>query len=288
MVKRKHRHPKLRDPRRRVVLIARIAVVYVIMAAGAAWAAGYFQVPLYEGAAARPTVWLWSIWTVYYLAPFGFAALYGFLFRPFWAGFRDFLLTILALQLLYSFSINMLRWEYLQKARVQGRWSQNDKLKIAAFQNRYLDQNQDGLKDELQVRVTCDLTRIRRGEYLIDAAVVPGGANSPLVLEGGGMVKVEARGEKNMFVQTFSVRPQGGLAPAIGHDLHFQLKFILSRIISVDDRGTWLRQLGRWSPYFRTTGWDGSDPAISDNWIVLESVTRPEVFLLRVPEEQRE
>lgn len=284
---KKHPEPFLLDPQRRIFLIARVVLLYIVMVVATIKIVLAYNFPLFKGDYYTfPTIWLWVIWALYYVAPFFFAILYGIWFRPFWQGFRNLLIAIVAVQLLYSFSVSMVRWDYLKKFEHRNRWSANDRLKIRSFKSQYLDKNQDGFKDELNMTAEFDLSKIRGGEYLIHATIVPGGGLSPLLIEGGGTIKIEKRADNNIFVQQFIVTPRTGQGVVYGNDFQFQIKIFLSRIINVDDQTTKLLQWTRWSPYFRETNWDGSDPEISGDWKVLESVLRPEFFILRVPPEE--
>ncbi len=273
------------DEQARIYLIARLVVVYFVTIAAVAWGTVYYQLPLYKGDFLRwPTPWLWTIWFLYYVLPFVLAIVYGLTFRPFWRGFRNLWVTIIVVQLLFSFGANAFRMDYLQKILRKARWSHGDDIKIKNFIFKYFDRNQDGLKEELRVRAVFDLTQLRPGEYLLDASLINDEGKAGvewLSLQGGETVKLAMREDKNVFQEEFVISPIQGVAPTY-EEINFRIRLILSRIINVDEYGLRLFQFTRWSPFLRKTDWEGNDPEVYGDWIVLGRFTQPNVFTLRV------
>ena len=283
-MKNKTDYPLEIDEQARIFLITRLVIVYVATIVAVAWGTFYYKLALYAGNYMRwPTPWLWTIWFLYYVLPFVLAIVYGLTFRPFWRSFRNFWTTIIVIQLLYSFGASVLRWDYVQKVQHKGRWSRNDVIKIKNFASKYFDRNQDGLKEELRVRAVFDLTQMRPGEYVLDASFVAEegkGGVEWLRLEGGETVKFAMREDKNIFQEEFVIAPLQGVGPTY-EDVNFRIRFILSRIVTVDEQGLRLLQFTRWSPFLRKTDWEGADPELYGDWIVLGRFIQPDVFTLR-------
>lgn len=279
------------DRQARVLLTAGILVIYIITVIAVALAIDHFNPSLYNGEFYTfPNVLMLSVWFLYYVAPVILAVIFGLVFRPFWPSFRNLLLAILTVQLLVSFTFAMMHWEYLQKFQKQNRWKRNDRLRLVELAPKQYDLNEDGFLDQITVSPIFDFTKIHPGEYVLHAAIVPGGGFSPFLIDGGGTFKIVTRGPRaeNKITKDFTIKPRSdrGTDVTTWEEKTFQIKFMLFRVATVDEKGKKLLRLTRWSPFLRTTDWEGGDPKITGDMILLDTLTTTEAFTLRAPEMQ--
>lgn len=274
------------DQQARVFLAANILVIYVLTVVASALAIDHFQAPLFTGDLDKtPNILMLSIWFLYYAAPLILASIFGILFRPFWPSFRNLLVAILTIQFLFSFTVCMLRWDYLRKFNANNLWRKNDKIKVLDLDPKHYDLNEDGFLDQIKLSPVFDFTKIRPSEYVMDAALVPSGGSSPFTIDGGGAFVVSERGDKNKITKDFVIKPRTdhGTAVHLYQDASFQVKFLLFRVVTIDKKGKKLLGFTRWSPYLRSTTWQGSDPQIFADMILLNNKTTTEKFTLPAP-----
>ncbi len=200
------------DDQSRLTLTARIVSLYSLIVLSVIGAIVYYQAPisLENGRSGSPTV-LYFVWFLYYGLPFVLAVIFGCLFRPFRKSFRNILFAIFFMQLLYSFTVSMLRWEYLQNFNNARRWKKSDRIKIMDLTPQQFDRNQDGFIEEVKLNAVFDFTKIRPGEYLLDAAIVSDSSVSPFEIDGGGLFAIEKTGADNMISREFDITVRNDL-----------------------------------------------------------------------------
>ncbi|MCB9771342.1 MAG: hypothetical protein H6754_02170 [Candidatus Omnitrophica bacterium] len=264
------------DEQGRIYLTARAVVFYFLLVGAVIGTIITSKTPL-----TNDIVWIIKI--LYYVLPLILALIFAYLFRPFWKSFRNILFTILVVQFLYSFCVNMMRWDYLQKQSDKNHWKKSDRIKVIKHNAKYFDRNSDGFLDELVLDLTMDFTKIRTGDYLLHGVVVPGASLSPFSIDGGGEFKITERGAKNILARSFVITPRSDLGRIPYEMKNFQVKLMLFRVLSVDEYGHKLLQFARWAPFLRKTNWQGEDKAIYGDWVLLHDVTSPDVFTLRTP-----
>lgn len=271
-----------RDDPSRMILVAQVVSLYFLTVIGVVAAIVYYQVPIYQGEwYAWPTPALFLVWFLYYGVPFVLASIFGFLFRPFSKSFRNIFFAILMIQLFFSFILMTLRWDYLQNFNNKNRWKKSDRITIEKITPRQFDRNQDGYIEEIRLNVVFDFTRLRPSDYLLHAAIVPGGSLSAFVVDGGGAFSITKTGGENKFEREFVVTPRTDLGPLPIGLQNFQLKFLLFRIVAIDEYGKNILALARWSPFLRSTHWDGVDQEIYEDWRPLDNKITPDVFSMR-------
>ncbi|MCB9757900.1 MAG: hypothetical protein H6753_05710 [Candidatus Omnitrophica bacterium] len=272
------------DDQARLILTARIVSLYCLIVFSVISAIVYYQAPisLENGRSGSPAI-LYFVWFLYYGLPFVLAVIFGCLFRPFRKSFRNILFAIFFMQLLYSFTVSMLRWEYLQDFNKARGWKKSDRIRIADLTPQQFDRNQDGFIEELKLNVVFDFTKIRPGEYLLDAAIVSDAAVSPFEINGGGLFTIDKTSADNMISREFDITVRADLESAVYVMQTFQVKLLLFRIISIDERGKNVLAFSRWSPFFRSTNWDGSDAEIYADWVLFDKQVLPNIFSLRAP-----
>ncbi len=270
------------DDQTRIILIARVVGVYFLTVSGVIGVILYNAIPLFDQRS-RPSAFMLVVWFLYYVAPWILAVSFGVMFKPFWKSFRNIFFTILSIQLLYSFTVSMLRWDYRESFSNQFHWKKSDKIKIIKLTPLQFDRDGDGFIEEVKVTADFDFKKIRPGEYLLDGVIVPGASLSPYLIEGGGIFTINKTGEANIISKDFIVTPRKDKSDVSLALQNFQIKFILFRIVHVSERGKKILQYTRWSPFMRETDWDGADKQIYEDWLKLDNQTWPDVFIMRSP-----
>lgn len=272
------------DDQSRLTLTARIVCLYCLIVLSVIGAIVYYQAPIsLENGRSGSSAVLYFVWFLYYGLPFVVAVIFGCLFRPFRKSFRNVLFVIFFMQLLYSFTVSMLRWEYLQDFNKIRSWKKSDRIKIMDLTPQQFDRNQDGFIEEVKVKAVFDFTKIRPGEYLLDAAIVSDAAVFPFEIDGGGLFTIDKTGADNMISREFDITVRNDLKSATFEIQNFQVKLLLFRIVSIDERGKKVLAFARWSPFLRSTNWDGSDAEIYADWILYDKKVLPNIFSLRAP-----
>jgi hypothetical protein len=268
----------------RVFLAANILVIYTLTVVAVAVAIDHFNPSLFNGEINKsPNILILTVWFLYYIVPVLLAIIFGLLFRPFWRSFRNLIFAFLTLQCLVSFTLCMVRWDYVKKFQDDNRWRKNDKIRIIELDPKYYDVNEDGFLDQLTVSPVFDFTRIRAKDYLLHVALVP--SDGPFTIDGGGPFTITEKGEKNKITREFVVKPRTDLGTDVSLYVptNFKIKFILFHVVTVDDKGKKLLRYTRWSPYLRETNWEGEDPVIYGDWILLDTFTTKEIFTIPAP-----
>lgn len=272
------------DDQNRLILTARIVILYSLIVISVISVIVYFQTPIsLESGHLGSSAILYFVWFLYYGLPFVLAVIFGSFFRPFRKSFRNILFAIFFMHLLYSFTVSMLRWEYLQDFNKTRAWKKSDRIRIADFTPQQFDRNQDGFIEEVKLNAVFDFTKIRPGEYLLDATIVTDAPISPFEIDGGGLFVIDKTGIDNMISRDFVITGRRDLESATYAIHNFQVKLLLFRIISIDERGKTLLAFSRWSPFLRTTRWDGSDEEIYADWVLFDKKVLPNIFSIRAP-----
>ncbi len=272
------------NEQRRIHLVARIVLLYFLILGGVDGAIVHFKPNLYQQVFPwRPTLLLFLVWFLYYILPFVLALIFGYIFRPFGKNFRNVYFSIFIIQLFYSFIVGMLRWEYAQAFTDQLQWKKSDRIKIINLASQQFDRDENGFIEEIKVSVEFDFKKIRPGEYLIDAAIVPGASLSPFLVDGGGLFTIAKTGQTNRIKKDFVVTARDNCMNVDCQLQDFQIKILLFRIANVDSYGKKLLLFSRWSPFLRDTNWEGLDKKIYGDWILRDDHLLPEVYSIRTP-----
>ena len=214
----------------------------------------------------------------YYVIPLALAAIFGFLFRPFWAHFRNLLLGILILQAAYSFVVYCLRYNYVQVKRTQLQQSRLQKMNALAFRHRFLDKNHDGLVDAVQFAGYVELPGFQPGEYFVRPVLTQKAKRVTTAKFSGNEKLIIAEQSPAPFFIRFEVNPQD-FADLLGQ-ADFELNLALQKSLSLDSQGRKLLVLAQWSPYLRTTSWIGEDLDVQDMIADVDYVARVDAFSL--------
>lgn len=262
-----------------VLLIFRVLVVYVFALVMLVVLTAHFNIPLYAGSGEDrfPSAWLWLLMFSYYAMPVILAALFAWNFRPFWRNFRNLLVTILVVQLVYSLFAFAVRYQYLEKWKQGIHESRISRLDVNWFKHRFFDTDKDGLIDLVKFESRVDSRYLPPGEYFLRAAV----AQKEKELSGGdlGVFRFRVRPEAREFAYPkYQFDPQ----PLMPHyeSGPFDVNVRLLKVVIRDREAERVLTLTRWAPFVRYTTWDGRDPQISENVIPVEKKERVDSFYI--------
>jgi len=236
-----------------------------------------FDLELMSGPPSRPNPALIVLWGLYYFVPFILAVVIAGLFRPFWKTFRDVLVPIFYLALVYSFLIFMLRSPYAEKHWNDLRNGRLANMRLAEIEHVLIDGDQNGRAESVRFTFRFNLDEFPPGKYRITGwvEVIPG--DQPPDKIGAFIVPV-SYGGANSGVGNFDFDIPAAHA-GLGREYDLQLQ--LHRIAEMDKSLRRILALSRWSPFFRTTSWDGEDPELHTRPILLD--TRQHVDFVTIP-----
>jgi len=245
----------------RLLLAVEIAMIYFLCAGSLVFTIIKYQVPLTAGDPGS-LVLLRLLWFVYYGLPLFFAALFGLVVKPFWCNFRNLLVFILFVQVLYSFGAFLYRLEYLQQRADQLYSTRQAKVRVFGAKHLLQDNNQDGAIDNVQFSASMDVEALTLGSYEIYAQITQKGMTFPdgimgkiplvLAVPMAQPIRINFQKDPRIFEPYYDSGP-------------FDINVGVRKFIPVDPQGLKVQSITRWSPFIRTTRWDGSDPDIGEH-----------------------
>jgi len=152
-------------------LTALITLVYSLITVGIVFIVILSKASLLDGDSwfRWPSIWLLIIYGVYYWLPIILSLLYGAVMRPFWMRFRDLIVAILFVQLVYSVGIHLWRAIYLQRRDELVYQTKRAEPFVYEAKHRFVDQDNDGVIEQVKCRVKIDMDEYPDGEYAIHA-----------------------------------------------------------------------------------------------------------------------
>lgn len=230
----------------------------------------WFDIPFYKGSGNQPDRWLYLVWFFYYVVPWVTAFFLGFVLRPFWPRFRNLLVAILVIQGIYSVSVYALRCVYREKRKEVFHEARMSQFKTLGFRPRFYDRNHDGIIDDVELLIRCQMSGYPLGTYLLQASVTQQGRIFPD--SGIGSFPVTLGDDKpKMFTAKFRFDPR--VFEPYFESGTFTADLSIQAMAKVDADGARLMAFGRWSPFLRSTSWRGDrDAEISEQIIDLEDV----------------
>lgn len=273
MGKKKNVYPKVKKSR--IPLAGRIVIVYYLVLVSLVMLTLQSGQPLHFNRDEVPVAWLDVIKFAYYVLPVLLAVIYGIIFRPFWAKFRDLLVIILVIHGTYSVFVYSCRVLYFERLK-----NETFKLRLAEYslygvQHRMLDTTKDGLIDRVEFRAKLDAAEFPPGQYIVYAKITQRGQEFSDGIIGRFPFQIFPTQQKPFMIQ-FAVNPQ--LFESYYESGHFDLNLGLQRVVGVDDAGHWLLAMSRWSPFIRFTSWDGEDPAVQNAVLDLDYREKLDAF----------
>jgi len=260
-------------------LTALITLVYVLIAVGVVLIMLLFKAPLLAGDSwlRWPSIWLWIVYGVYYALPVLLAVVYGAVMRPFWTRFRDLIVSILLVQLVYSVGIHVWREVYLHRRNEQAYQTKVAEPFVYEAKHGFVDQDKDGVIEKIKCRVKIDMDEYPDGAYTVNAHLSQVDRQlSRRVIGAGDAVLREGGGRDQTLIYQFDPRTH---APYFQAGPFF-LGIEINRVFQEDREARWLTALGRWSPFFRSTRWDGTDGDIDYQLIPVADIDRIDSFSL--------
>ncbi|HQP11678.1 MAG TPA: hypothetical protein PK470_02840 [Candidatus Omnitrophota bacterium] len=275
MGKKKRDYPKIKKSR--IPLAGRIIIVYYLVLVSLVVLAIQSGQPLQVQREDVPVSLLDVIKFTYYVLPVLLAVMYGAMFRPFWAKFRDLLVLVLVIHGAYSVFVYSCRVAYFERLR-----NETFKLRLAQYslygvQHRMLDTTKDGLIDRVEFRAKLDAAEFPPGQYIVYAKVTQRGKEFSDSVIGRFPFRIFPTNQKPFIIQ-FASNPQ--LFESYYESGYFDLNFGLQRVVGVDESGYWLLALSRWSPFIRFTNWNGEDPAVQNAVLDLDYREKVDSFYI--------
>ncbi|MFA5260361.1 MAG: hypothetical protein WC450_03945, partial [Candidatus Omnitrophota bacterium] len=205
MGKKKTVYPKIKKSR--IPLAGRIVMVYYLVLVSLVVLTIQSGQPLHFKRDEVPVGWLDVIKFTYYVLPVLLAVIYGAIFRPFWAKFRDLLVIILVIHGAYSVFVYSCRVAYFERLK-----NETFKLRLAEYslygvQHRMLDTTKDGLIDRVEFRAKLDAAEFPPGQYVIYAKITQRGQEFSDSVIGRFPFQIFQTRQKPFIIQ-FAANPQ--------------------------------------------------------------------------------
>jgi len=251
-------------PATRSGLIFKIVCVYYLTLLGLVACAAHVVRSMKGGI--LPVHWEAILVFFYYLAPILIAFIFGILFRPFWNNFRNLLMSIFLIHLLWSVSIA--GWRQM---RLNERYELAAESFLAAvdaedFKHRFFDNDEDGLVDEIVLWGRLNIRELPPGRYII----------RPVLSQSGNPISdgiVDRLGFRRTNKEKLDVR--FGFDPRkYGRvfERPVDIDLYVYRLFEVTEEDNRLLRLSRWVPFLRRTSWQGQDRDFVLDLIRVETV----------------
>jgi hypothetical protein len=241
----------------RIGLTARITVVYYLALLGLVWLTIASDAPLAGGEGPPASrLWLKIIVFYFYVLPPVLAVILGIIFRPFWPNFRNFLVTVFVIHGLYSFGISVIRHQYLMQRLAEFDAGPSSEIQLKSLRHELTDKYGDGVLNQLDIFAEIDLSQLQPGRYSLKAALVKGNAPVAHGDLAAPAFDVAAGASGNLsfhFVSDFAA-----VNPSY-QEMVLNVDFQLMKEFTADHQWERILAFSRWAPFFRETGWDGSD-----------------------------
>ena len=265
--------------RSRSRLMKQVIFLYFLTLLGLIFVTIKFGIPLEQGGGdvASPAPWLSIIKTYYYVIPVVLAFVFGLFFRPFWRNFRNLLVTIFLIHLFFSLVIYATRYGYLQKQHVDIARSKIAELKILDLKKVFIDENKDGVLDQIKVTISVDYNGFLEGHYALSALLTQGGQEFPQNSLGMTLFEV-GEGPLKLAQIIFKSDPQ--VFKSLWGQGDFDIDLILQKKVFMDSKGKMILSVARWAPFFRYTSWGGADPKIHSDIVELNRFEGVDTFFL--------
>lgn len=278
--------PRLKDPDEwqvpQLILAMQIIVIYCFCVAALVWIVLKYQVSFAPGLP-DTVYWLSLVRFIYYVLPVFLAVIFGLVIRPFWPNFRNLLIGIIVLQLLYGFFASLYRLGYLQLYGNEIHQSRKARVRLMSTQHELADKNHDGQIDYLFLSGRLDIEDLPAGDYQIYATISQKGQSFPDGLMGVSPVKITKPETKPIKVN-FQKDPRV-FEPYYNRG-EFEFNIGVKKIVPLNMKAHKVLSITRWAPYFRTTSWDGYDPDINEEKLEIDylaGVDRFAIMPLKIP-----
>jgi len=225
----------------------------------------------------KPTAPLIGLICLYYVLPIILAFVFGTLFRPFWRNFRNVLFPIFFIALLYSFIVFMLRNIYSDPRREDRQQASLANLRISSVQHDFLDENSDQRTDKVELTFRFDLTDFPPGRYYIRGFLESTSSTAVEQKIGEFIVPFTSDSSKSGVGHfTFDLPSMTGIRQPQEYGVNIQLL----RVKEITTKEQRILAWARWAPFFRTTSWDGHDPEINADLVLLATLKQVDNFVV--------
>lgn len=224
-----------------------------------------------------PPYYLFAIHPLYYIFPIVLALIFGVLFPPFLKNFRDILFPIFYIAIIYSFTTYMFRSFYAEERSGEVMRGQYAKIEINNFSHAFSVNKKDGTVDTVDFTARFAMAGFPPGDYRL-TVLLTDYAETPASIEIGTFNFPVNAEEGRIYVGHFKfVPPKQSSGP---EKAEYDVGMILQRSLPVDEYGKKVLAFTRWSPFFRTTNWNGADPEIKDEIVTLDVLKYVDYFSL--------
>lgn len=265
---------------RRISLSLKILFVYVCSVTALVFVILYFKISLAPGSQ-YVDYWLPLVWFIYYGLPVFLAVIFGLAIKPFWRNFRNLLVGIIFLQILYSFFSVIYRTNYLAKRTAEIHVSRKADVRLMSAGNTVVDRNKDGRIDNILFSAKLDVEDLPPGKYKIWSEITQNGQEFP----DGVMGNVYAHITPNVpWIKVNYMQDPRVFEPYYANG-PFEINIKVAQVLPLLKDGRKVLAVTRWAPYFRTTSWSGQDPEISEHILdisQLKAVDRFSIMPLKI------
>jgi len=251
-------------PRTRSALVFKIVCVYYATLLGFIAYVVYTQ--RFWSGGIFPASWQTALVCLYYLAPLLIAFVFGLLFRPFWNHFRDLLMSIFLVHLLYSIGIYGWRQAYLNERQEVITQSSLAEIRAESFSHRLLDNDHDGRVDEVALWGRLNVRELPPGRYITGIVLSQG---NELISDGLVAKSGFQKGDKGEVDLKFSFDPRR-YGQRFEHPVRMDL--YIYRVVEVSEEAEQITWFSRWTPFLRTTSWQGQDQDFYGDLVRIEII----------------
>ena len=248
------------------------------------------------------------LYFAYYGMPAVIAALFGFIFKPFWKNFRLVLVIIFLVHWAYSTVVYTLRYALLVKWHDELQETQEGKLQVFSMRHKFYDDDKNSVMDRVELIGEFDLSLLANGEYLLEAFLSQDGQRLPNARAGAYRFILEDESKPTPIKREEKQDPRENQKPALHkydkktleagakkqrifqhsfqanlnrYQVYFvngplDVDFELRKILRSNEAIEKVLCLSRWAAFLRTTSWEGYDPDLKP--MILEVQTINSVY----------
>jgi len=221
--------------------------------------------------------WRYLIYGVYYGLPFILGIGLGLTFKPLWRHFRNIVVIIFTIHLLYIFALYMLRYNIAVKWSREIRQTQLGHLGVKNFTHNVVDENKDGFVDKISFQMQFDTSGLAPGDYKAWVTLAQEGGSLPngkvdvyhlhVVQKGSSLMNPHFEVKAQPLNQYFEEGP-------IAVDIK------ITKDIALTERMKRVLFFSRWAAFLKATSWEGHDPEIYDQTIEVQTLRSVGSFYL--------
>ncbi len=170
--------------------------------------------------------------------------------------FFSVIIVIYLIQAAYSGICYQLRNSYLNLWQSNIQQAKGAQFSVGFYQHKLNDKNKDGLIDGVEIQTEISIRNLTKGQYSYSLVFF-----NPVLNRGSAMKASQFLKHDNT---PFFLRVDQNVNPKNYEELlqgDVDIKFVLHKSAEISEYGQKILMFHRWSPFFRTTTWDGYDSA---------------------------